>query len=133
MFRGRAMAWTTDYVRKLVDQLVGSSEQRSGVDLTPDAVDLALAALRVYRSGPVALRPAEAVDSFQIEAIDDLNLPREVLAIASDQSIAHAALAQAKKQFPARNIVLRGTTSSGKIVAPVVRRGRRGQPSKQPA
>jgi hypothetical protein len=127
------MAWTTDYVRKLVNQLVDSSEQRSGADLTPEAVDLALAALRFYRSGPVALRPAEADDGFQIEAFDDLNLPREVLAVASDESIAQAALAQAKKQFPARNIVLRGTTSSGKIVASVVKRGRRGDPSKQRA
>ena len=117
------MAWTTDYVRTVVNQLATSSKQGSGSDLTPEAVNLALAALRAYRGGLVSLRTGESLEGFQIEAIDDLDLPREVLAATPDESIARAALAEAKKRFPTRNIVLRGATSSGKIKAPVVPRG----------
>jgi hypothetical protein len=123
LLRGLTMAWTTDYVRTIVNQLAVSSEQGNGSDLTAEAVNLALAALRAYRGGLVALRSGESLEGFQIEAIDDLDLPREVLAATPDESIARAALAEAKKRFPDRNIVLRGATSSGKIKAPVVRRG----------
>jgi hypothetical protein len=100
------MAWTTDCVRKLVDQLDSSLERGSGGELTPEAVDVALTVIRAHRRELVA--PAETPEGFQVEAIDDLNMPGEVLAITPDENIAHAALAQAKRRFPARNIVLRG-------------------------
>jgi hypothetical protein len=61
------MAWTTDYVRTVAKRLAIASGQGSGADLTRDDVNLILAALRVYRGGDAALRPAEAPDGFQIE------------------------------------------------------------------
>src|ERR1700722_20344753 len=100
------MAWTTDHVRKLAKQLAVSLEEGSGGELTPEAVNLALTAIHAHRRGLVM--PAETPKGFQVEAINDLNLPREVLAITSDENIAHAALAQAKRHFPARTIVLKG-------------------------
>jgi hypothetical protein len=111
------MAWTTDYVRRLVSQLAASSERGSSANITPEAVNLILAALRGSHRWLNAASPATAFDGFQIDAIDDQNLPLEVLATTPDEDIAHAMLAAAKKQLPARNIVLRETTSSGKIVA----------------
>jgi hypothetical protein len=106
------MAWTTDYVRKIVYQLAASSEQGRGARLTPETVDLILAALRVYRGRRVARPSDKARDGLQIEAVDELNLPLEVLAATPDENIAHAILMAAKKRFPARNIVLRGATVS---------------------
>jgi hypothetical protein len=101
------MAWTTDHVRELVNQLAVSLGQGSGGELTPEAVNLALTAIRAHRRG-LEWRQPKRLKGFQVEAIDGPNLPREVLAITSDENIAHAALAQAKRRFPARTIVLRG-------------------------
>jgi hypothetical protein len=114
-----------DRFRKLVKQLTISLARGSGANLTPEAVDIALAALRAYPRARAPRRAADAVVSFQIESLDDLNLPRKVLAIVFDESVAHAGLAVAKKQFSDKSIVLRGTTSSGERIAPVVRRARR--------
>jgi hypothetical protein len=114
-----------DRVRKLVKQLTNSLARGSGANLTPEAVDIALAALRAYPRARVPRRAADAVVSFQIETLDDLNLPRKMLAIVFDESVAHAGLAVAKKQFSDKSIVLRGTTSSGERIAPVVRRAHR--------
>jgi hypothetical protein len=114
-----------DHFRKLVKQLTNSLARGSGANLTPEDVDIALAALRAYRREPVPRRATDAAVSFQIETLDELNLPRKMLAITFDERVAHAGLAVAKKQFPDNNIVLRGTTSSGERIAPVVQRARR--------
>jgi hypothetical protein len=117
------MAWTTDFIRNLVNALAASSQERSDVTLTSESVDLILAALRAYRGASYARLAEEPLDGFQIEAVDDFDLPREVLATTPDENIAQTMLTEAKRRFPGRKIVLRGATISKKIVAPVVTRG----------
>jgi hypothetical protein len=84
------MAWTKDYVRRLVDQLAASSERGSGASITPEAANLILAALRSSHRWLDAAFPAQAFDGFQFEAIDNQNLPLEVFATTPDEDIAHA-------------------------------------------
>jgi hypothetical protein len=111
-----------DSIRKLVMQLATSSARGSGANLTPEAVNLALPALRAYRRR-LAPRPvAEGVVSFQIEAHDDLNLPEKALATTLEESIARVIFAAAKRRFPAQHITLRGQVRSGERIAPVIRR-----------
>ena len=114
------MLWVVDDVRKLVVQLTASSRKSRDAKLTPEAVNVALAALRAYREKITSPSATEAIGTFQIEALDNMGLPQEVLAIIADERIARSALAEAKKQFPDRKIVLRGRTSSGKRINPTI-------------
>jgi hypothetical protein len=88
----------------------------SGAELTPKSVNVALAALRAYRDKLISPPVTGAIISFQIEALDGMGLPREVLAITVDERITRSALAKAKKRFPAQKIVLRAKTSSGERI-----------------
>jgi hypothetical protein len=117
-FRGWEMLWVTDDVRKLAEQLTASSYEGRGAKLTPASVNIALAALRAHRDKLTSPPATEAIVSFQIEVLDSMGLPREVLGTATDERVAHTALAEAKKRFPRQKIVLRGKTSSGERIDP---------------
>jgi hypothetical protein len=93
------MRWAEEDVRKLVEKLTELSRGGSGAELTPKSVNVALAALRAYRDKLTSPRVTGAIVSFQIEALDGVGLPREVLATTVDEHLAHATLAKAKKQF----------------------------------
>ena len=112
------MLWTMDDIRKLMEQLTASSRSGRGAKLTPAAVNIALVALRAYRDRLASPPATKAIPGFQIEALDNMGLPREVLATIVDERVAHTTLAEAKKRFPDRNIVLRGTTSNGERINP---------------
>ena len=104
-----------DDIRKLVTQLIAASRRRSGAELNPKSVDIALAALRAYLEKPAAPGTTTIV-SFQIEALDDIGLPVEVLATTGDKRIARTTLARAKERFPDRMITLRGKSSGGERI-----------------
>jgi hypothetical protein len=114
------MLWTEGEIRRLVEQLTASSRDGRAAKLTPKSVNIALAALRAYRDKLTSPPVSAAVVSFQIEALDGMGLPREVLAITIDERVARATLAKAKKRFPSQEIVLRGKTSSGERIDPAV-------------
>jgi hypothetical protein len=78
----------------------------------------ALAALRALRDKLISPPVAGAIVSFQIESLDGMGLPREVLATTVDERVAYTALAKAKKRFPNQKIVLRGQTISGARIDP---------------
>jgi hypothetical protein len=121
----RKIAAEAAVVRKLVERLAVSSERKRGANLTSEQVELIVAVLRAYHRRLLPRPPTEPVASFEIEALDDLNLPRFVLASTLDESIAHAMFAKARRRFPVGLVVLRGTTSSGDRIAPVIRVGHR--------
>jgi hypothetical protein len=77
-----------------------------------------LTALRAYLEKPAAPGTTTIV-SFQIEALDNIGLPVEVLATAGDKRIARTTLARAKQRFPDRMITLRGKSRSGERIEPV--------------
>ena len=110
------MLWAEDDIRKLVEQLTASSRRGSGANLTPEAVNIALAALRAYRDGRSPRPVTEAIVGFQVVAFDGMDLPSEVLASTADERIAHTTLAKAKRRFPDQKIVLRGKSRSGERV-----------------
>jgi hypothetical protein len=105
-----------DDIRKLVTQLTAASHSRSGARLNPKSVNIALAALRAYLDKPASRPVTTAIVSFQIEALDNIGLPLEVLAVAGDERIAHTTLARTKELFPSRMITLRGKFSSGERI-----------------
>jgi hypothetical protein len=107
-----------DDVHKLVEQLIASSRDGSDVDLTPEAVNIVLAALRAYRDKRAAPSTTAAIVEFQIEALDKFELPRQVLATTIDEAVARSTLANAEKRFPNQRIVLRARTSTGERVNP---------------
>ena len=113
-----AMLWVEGEIRKLVGQLTASSHGGRGAKLTPESVNVALAALRAYRDKVTPPLANAAITKFQIEVLDSMGLPQEVLATIVDERIARSALAEAKKRFPDRKIVLRGTTSNGERIDP---------------
>jgi hypothetical protein len=102
-----------------VKQLAASSRRGRGVELTPEAVDIALVALRAYIDRLVSPPGAEAIVRYQIEVFDNLDLPQEIIATTVDERLARATLAKAKKSFPGQNIVLRGKTNAGKRISPI--------------
>jgi hypothetical protein len=105
-----------DDIRKLVTQLTAASHSRSGAKLNPKSVNIALAALRAYLDKPTSPPVTTTIVSFQIEALDNIGLPVEVLATTGDKRIAHTTLARAKQRFPDRMITLRGTSSRGERI-----------------
>jgi hypothetical protein len=111
-----AMIQIDDDIRKLVTQLIAASRSRSGAKLNPKSVDVALAALRACLEKPASRPVTTAIVSFQIEALDNIGLPAEVLATTGDKRIAHTTLARAKARFPDRMITLRGKSSSGERI-----------------
>jgi hypothetical protein len=113
------MFFVDDDIRKLVAQLSASSHGRSRAKLNPKSVNIALAALRAYLNEAASPRAATAIVSFQIEALDNMGLPLEVLATTVDERVAHATLAEAKQRFPGRTIALRGKSRSGERIKPV--------------
>ncbi|WP_158813651.1 hypothetical protein [Methylocapsa sp. S129] len=112
------MLWAEDDVRKLVEKLTASSRGGSGANLTPEDVDIAVAALRAYCDKLLSPPATGAIVSFQIEALDGVGLPREALATTVDPRVARSAFARAKRRFPDQKIVLRGQTISGERVHP---------------
>jgi hypothetical protein len=110
------MFWTDDDVRKLVELLTASSRQGGDAELTPEAVNITLAALRAYRDKLASPPAAGAIVGFQVEALDELGLPREVLVATVDEGVARSTLAKAKNQFPDQKIVLRARTISGERI-----------------
>jgi hypothetical protein len=112
------MFFVDDDIRKLVAQLSASSHGRSGAKLNPKSVNIALAALRASLEKRASPPAATAIISFQIEALDNIGLPLEVLATTGDKRIAHTTLATAKERFPNRMIALRGQARSGERIKP---------------
>jgi hypothetical protein len=106
-----------DDIRRLVAQLTISSHSRSQAKLNPKSVNIALAALRAYLDKSASPPATTAIVSFQIEALDNIGLPFEVLATTGDKRIAHITLAKAKQRFPGR-IALRGKSRSGERIKP---------------
>jgi hypothetical protein len=98
-------------ISKLADQLAQHSQRGAGAHLLPEAVDLALAALRAYADmlGPPKIKRTPRM--FQIEAMDSRGWPQEVLAVVSDPLIAQAAFEEAVRRHPDRKIRLRRGTS----------------------
>jgi hypothetical protein len=113
------MFHTDDDIRKLVMQLIAASRSRSGAKLNPKSVDIAFAALRAYLEKPAAPPGTITIVSFQVEALNNIGLPVEVLATTGDKRIAHTTLESAKERFPGRMIALRGKSSSGERIKPV--------------
>jgi hypothetical protein len=107
-----------DDIRRLVAQLTVSSQGRSRAKLNPKSVNIALAALRACLDKPVSPPATTAIVSFQIEALDNIGLPLEVLATTGDKRIAHTTLAKAKQRFPGRMIALWGKSRSGERIKP---------------
>ena len=98
-------------IHKLADQLAQHSQRGAGAHLTPECVDLALAALRAYGDmlGPPKIKRTRQM--FQVEAMDSRGWPEEVLAVVRDALIARAAFEEAVKQHPDRKIRLRHGTN----------------------
>ena len=98
-------------ISKLADQLAQHSQRGAGAHLLPEAVDLALAALRAYADmlGPPKIKRTPRM--FQIEAMDSRGWPQEVLAVVSDPLIAQAAFEEAVRRHPDRKIRLRRGTN----------------------
>ena len=107
-----------DDIRKLAAQLAVSSHGRIRAKLNPKSVKITLAALRAYLDKPTSPPATRSIVSFQIEALDNIGLPLEVLATTGDKRIAHATLAKAKECFPDRMITLRGKSSRGERIKP---------------
>jgi hypothetical protein len=112
------MLWTDDDVRRLVELLTASSLEGSDAELTPEAVNIVLAALRAYGDKLASSPHTGAIVSFQIEALDEMGLPREVLATTVDECLARSTLVKAKKRFRNQKIVLRAKTISGERINP---------------
>ena len=94
-------------IHKLADDLAQQSQAGSGARLTPDAVNIALAALRSHAD---VLGPPKSVKTrraFQIEALNSQGWPEEVLAAVNDEVIARAAFEAAVRQHPGRKLRLR--------------------------
>jgi hypothetical protein len=110
------MVWADDDVHKLVEQIIASSREGRDVDLTPEGVNIVLAALRAYLDKLASPSSTAAIVGFQVEALDELGLLREVLVATVDEGVARSTLAKAKNQFPNQKIVLRARTMSGERI-----------------
>jgi hypothetical protein len=96
-----------DEICKLAAQLAEASESREGARLEPKSVLVALAALRACRDKRPFPRGQDSPELFQIELVDSLGSPGQVLAVIRDAVTARAAFEAAQKQNPNRTIVLR--------------------------
>ncbi|WP_158816148.1 hypothetical protein [Methylocapsa sp. S129] len=114
------MRWVEEDVRKLEEKLTALSRGGGGGRLTPKSVNITLTALRGCRGRLISPLTTEAIVSFQIETLDGMGLPGEVLAINVDERVARTAFAKAKTQFPDQKIMVWGKTSSGKRVHPAI-------------
>jgi hypothetical protein len=112
------MLSTDDDIHKLVEQLTASSRRGTDANLTAEAVNIALAALRAYLDKLVSPSAFAPIASFQIETLDDMGLPGEVLATTVDEGVARSTLAKAKRRFPKQEIVMRAKTMTGKRINP---------------
>jgi hypothetical protein len=101
-------------VRRLSEELLRQSRKGSGADLTPEEVDVALAALRSMAGIAVQKNLDRRNRPLQVELLDDQGWSVEMLAILVDEPVARAAFAAAVKQRPERRIMLR---HGSKIVA----------------
>ena len=88
-----------DDIRKLVTQLTVASRSRCGAKLNSKSVNIAWAALRAYLGKHAAPPGTTMIVSFQIEALDNIGLPVEVLATTGEKRIARTTLATAKERF----------------------------------
>jgi hypothetical protein len=95
-------------LRGLSDRLKKALGKCAGVNLTPEDLDLALAALRAIASGIAregVFNGGRA--TFQIELLDEEGWPKETLAVILDESVARQVFEIAAKGRPERRIVLR--------------------------
>jgi hypothetical protein len=94
-------------VLRLSQELSHKLRRGEGANLTPEEVDVALAALRAMAGITVQKNLDRRNNAFQIELLDDQGWPVEVLAILVDEPVARTAFAAAVKQRPERRIMLR--------------------------
>jgi hypothetical protein len=97
-------------IRRLSDELRRALQKRKGADLTPEDVDVALAALRSVATLPGQPKLERRNETFQIELLDAQGWPVEVLASVADYPIARAAFAAAVEGRPTGRIRLRRST-----------------------
>jgi hypothetical protein len=97
-------------VRRLSDELRRALQKRKGADLTPEDVDVVLAALRSLATSPGQPKLERRNETFQIELLDAQGWPVEVLASVADYPVARAAFAAAVDGRPTGRIRLRRST-----------------------
>jgi hypothetical protein len=94
-------------VRRLSRESRSKLRRGKGADLTPEELDVALAALRSMAGITVEENLDRRNSAFQIELLDDQGWTVQVLAILVDEPVARGAFAAAVKQRPERRIMLR--------------------------
>jgi hypothetical protein len=92
----------TESVHELVELLAASASEGASVNLTRNAVNITLTAIRAYSERVASLPAPDATVSFQVEELDWLDLPHEVVAFAANEGYARIILEQAQRIYPDR-------------------------------